>query len=334
MKKHLNQKGDKYYYHLDNGRSAGQRKSTGIFTYVQPIFPEQIEHNKQAVKQLKQFTAKQPTTDFLAYYRDYIQLNRRANNRHLEGCYNQLELFCNYMKLPFSLVTQNFCKRFRRFLLDKYTGETPGNYYTRFKTVISAAVNDNLFLKNPTEHVKSKRNPSKTTKKHLEADEYKKLLNTSFTEAPHIRNAFLFSCYTGLRWVDIKRLSWQQYDYKKQIITIIQAKTGHPVIIKLHPIAIDIINNLNNRNKLMFKLPSADKANILLKEYITAAGIRKHITWHCARLSFSILLQDNNVPLADVAYLMGHRSTEHVHKTYKRHRPKDQSKAIAVLPNI
>jgi hypothetical protein len=63
------------------------------------------------------------------------------------------------------------------------------------------------------------------------------------------------------------------------------------------------------------------------------AGIDKHITWSCVRLSFSILLQDKNVHDATVAYLMGYTTTEQVRKNSKRHRPKDQRETISHLPN-
>ena len=61
--------------------------------------------------------------------------------------------------------------------------------------------------------------------------------------------------------------------------------------------------------------------------------IEKKISWSCARLTFSILLQDKSVDDATVAYLMGHKTTEQVRKTYKRHRPKDKRETIAKLPN-
>jgi hypothetical protein len=66
---------------------------------------------------------------------------------------------------------------------------------------------------------------------------------------------------------------------------------------------------------------------------MTAAGIAKHITWSCARLSFSILLKDKLVDDPTIAYLMGHTTTEQVQKIYKRHRPKDQTAAIDLLPS-
>ena len=82
----------------------------------------------------------------------------------------------------------------------------------------------------------------------------------------------------------------------------------------------------------MFDLPTANGANKVLGEWIKRAGIEKDITWSCARLSYSILLQDTNVDSASVAYLLGHATTKQVERTYKRHRPKDQTEAISKLP--
>lgn len=331
--KRYNRKKDKLYYSTDEGRNKGQRKSTGIFIYTNPANVDQHQHNILAETQLKHYKKTKYKIDFIQYYHQYIILNKRPNNRHLECSLNQFLNFINKNNIPFAEISENLCKRFRRYLLDKYTGETPGNYYTRFKTVISAATSDGYLKSNPTEKLKSKRKPSIKLKQHLEEYEYRSLLKTSSPDQ-HIRNGFLFSCYTGLRWVDLKQLKWHQYNNKTLILNIIQAKTGHPVNINLHQIAQKILEQQpkGQPNTPIFKLPTADKANRLLKIWVQDAGINKHITWSCARLSFSIILQDNNVPLADVAYLMGHSSTEHVHKTYKRHRPKDQKEALAKLP--
>jgi integrase len=70
----------------------------------------------------------------------------------------------------------------------------------------------------------------------------------------------------------------------------------------------------------------------MLKKWCRNAKIENHITWHCARLSFSILLQDENADAATVALLLGHTSTKYVLQTYKRHRLKDQQHVINRLP--
>jgi len=61
--------------------------------------------------------------------------------------------------------------------------------------------------------------------------------------------------------------------------------------------------------------------------------VGKHITWSCARLSLSILLQDKQVDLATVALILDQTTTKYVHKTYKRHRLREHSDVIALLPD-
>ena len=116
--------------------------------------------------------------------------------------------------------------------------------------------------------VNSKTNPSKTLKENLEVDEYIKLLNTPcLNEA--VKDAFIFSCYTGLRFVDAKLLGWDDIKEGRLTTRIIQHKTGLPVVLTLHPIALAI---LEKRRKLanhaiagkMFILPSHDGCNKIL----------------------------------------------------------------------
>jgi integrase len=242
--------------------------------------------------------------------------------------FNQFKLFVGSDFIPPIDITENFCKRFRQYLLDKYNGETPGNYYSRFKWVVSAAKSDGYFINNPTEKIVAKSNPSTTLKENLEVEDYLQLLNTPCLNE-EIQAAFLFSCYTGLRWIDVKKMEWK--DIEDGILTtrIIQAKTGRLITLSLHEIAKGILERQKTKaektsdaNLKVFTLSHQDGCNKALEKWIQSAGIKKHITWSCARLSFSILLQDRNVDDATVAYLMGHTTTEQVRKTYKRHRPK------------
>ena len=353
--KRLNRSGDKIVFYYDFGRTEGHRHSTGIFIYKNPKDQIQKNHNKEAltlleVKKSQLILAQQATgtafipshkfkKNFLEYYQEYIEQNKRNGNRHLSNSLKQFKLFVKSDFIAPIDITENFCKRFRQFLLDKFTGETPAGYYARFKWVVNAATSDGYFIKNPTENVFAKSNPSSKLKENLEVDEYKTLLNTP-CKNEEVKAAFIFSCYTGLRWVDVKNLQWS--DIKNGILTtrIIQAKTGRPVTLTLHEVAKSILENQKakasmsfKRNKYVFYLPTANGANKVLGTWVKSAGIFKEITWSCARLSFSILLQDRNVDDATVAYLMGHTTTAQVRKTYKRHRPKDQSETIKQLPS-
>jgi len=112
----------------------------------------------------------------------------------------------------------------------------------------------------------------------------------------------------------------------------LQQKTGVPATIDLHPVAQELLRlkrndlpahfrkNLRSKeaNPFIFQLPTANGAKKILGVWARKAGIPKHLTWHSARLSFSILLQDANVDPATIALLLGHTSTKYVNETYKR----------------
>jgi len=349
--KRANKSGEKITFYYDFGRGPGQRPTTGIFIYSKPKNQIQKNHNKEALalletKKSQLIIEKQAIgsafipshrfkTNFLEYYQEYVNQNKRKANRHLSNSLIQFKLFVGVDFISLIEITENFCKRFRQYLMDKYTGETPAGYYARFKWVVNAAASDGYFQKNPMTSVFAKPNPSLRLKENLEVDEYLLLLNTPCLNE-QVKSAFIFCCYTGLRWVDVKGLKWT--DIQDGILTtrIIQAKTGRPVVLNLHPIAQSTLEKQklkSSRDKHVFSLPSADGANKVLGTWVKAAGISKPITWSCARLSFSILLQDRHVDDATVAYLMGHSSTDQVRKTYKRHRPKNQMETIKQLPS-
>lgn len=346
-------KGDKFTFYYDFGRGPGQRPSTGIFIYSKPKNQTQKNHNKEALVLLEikksQIILENQSIgtsfipshkfkeNFLEYFEEYVKLNTRKGNRHLKSSLIHFKAFLNKDFIPPIEITENFCKRFRQYLLDRFTGETPLNYFSRFKWVVNSATSDGYFHKNPVETVYSKTNPSTRLKENLESEEYIKLIETPCLNE-EVKNAFLFSCYTGLRWVDVKKLEWG--DIKENLLTtrIIQAKTGQPVTLTLHNIAKSILDcqreksSISSPKKIIFNLPTANGANKTLTQWINNVGINKYITWSCARLSFSILLQDKNVDEATVAYLMGHTTTQQVRNTYKRHRPKNLAETIVKLP--
>jgi hypothetical protein len=100
---------EKVWYSLEWGRSAGQRRSTGIFTWVKPKNQVEKNHNKEALAILEskrsQLVLDQQSissayipkhkikSNFLDYYSEYIKLNRKAGNRHLETSLRCLQKF-------------------------------------------------------------------------------------------------------------------------------------------------------------------------------------------------------------------------------------------------
>lgn len=345
--------GKKIYYTLEWGKKAGQRLATGIYTYTNPINRIQVGYNKEAFRQVEIQKAKlllewqslgtsilskqKYAPNFLEFYADYVTQNKQQGNRHLASSYHHFNAFLSSPYLSPADVTEDLAKRFRKYLLDRFNGETPANYFSRFKQVLRAATQQGYFRVNPCEYLSAKANKNKMPKNHLEAEEYIRLLRTPCLNE-EVRDAFIFCCYTGLRWCDVGALDWKEVQNTKVII-ITQVKTLVENMITLHPVAQAILNKRKTIFKYfmpsgrIFHLPTANGANKVLSQWCNSAGIKKHITWHSARLSCSILLQDSNIDPATVSLLLGHTSTKYVNQTYRRYRPKDLSVVINQLPN-
>lgn len=268
--------------------------------------------------------------NFLDYYTEYIKTNSRIGNRHLANSLTSLKKFTGKDFISPIDINENFCERFRKFLLDNFNGETPANYFSRFKRVLDAARKDGYFRVSPAEGLASKSKGNKRVKDILDSNEYLKLMNTPCLNH-EVRKAFVFSLYTGFRWADVKPLSWENI-IRDEMVQIVQKKTGEKLDLPLHPIARKILGD--RKSGLIFKLPTADGANKILGNWCDDAGLCKHITWHCARHSFSVLLQEKGTDIATVAGMLGHTSTKYVHKTYKRYKKNNALEAISKLPAL
>ena len=266
--------------------------------------------------------------NFLDYYAEFVNNNKITGNRHLENSFRSFKKFLSGRAYISPLeITEELCERFRNYLLKQYNGETPASYFHRFKRTLQAAKKQGYFRDNPAADIKASTSKNKRIKNILSEQEYLMLMNTPCLNF-EVKKAFVFSLYTGLRWVDVKSLQWN--DIVEGDLILLQKKTGVILEILLHKIALEIIGK--RKAGRVFTLPTQDGANKVLKHWCEDAGLSKHITWHCARHSFSVLLQIKGTDIATVAGMLGHTSTKYVQQTYKRYIKEEAAKAILNLP--
>jgi hypothetical protein len=175
--------GKKIRYSLEWGRNSGQRISTGIFTYVKPANQIEKTHNKEAKAILEtkrsQLVIERQTinsgyipqhkykNNFFDCYQEFVDRNKTSTNRHLEG---SLAHFKKFLKTDYFApidITENVCQRFRKYLLEKFNGSTPLNYFNRFKQVMHAASKEGYFRNNPAGDVAAKSNKNFKRKENL-----------------------------------------------------------------------------------------------------------------------------------------------------------------------
>lgn len=126
------------------------------------------------------------------------------------------------------------------------------------------------------------------------AEELRKLCKTDCL-VPILKNAFLFSCLTGLRWSDINKLVWKEVVYseaeKQHKIHFTQKKTKR---VEYHPIN-DAAHKLlgkrgNDDDRVFVGVKYSAWHNLRLAQWVMDAGINKKITFHCARHTYATLL--------------------------------------------
>ena len=132
-----------------------------------------------------------------------------------------------------------------------------------------------------------------------------------------IRDIFLFSCYTGLSYSDVEKLTAAEVttgiDGEKWIMTT-RTKTDTATRVPLLPPSLAILSKYEGRPDLLYSgrlLPvvSNQRMNGYLKELADQCGIQKTLTFHCARHTFATTVTlTNGVPIETVGKMLGHKS--------------------------
>ncbi|WP_299528871.1 site-specific integrase [Ulvibacterium sp.] len=155
----------------------------------------------------------------------------------------------------------------------------------------------------------------KNERGYLTERELRSIEETSFMTIglQRVKDIFLFSCYTGLSYIDIKGLRPDQIllgiDGNQWIHTK-RTKTNEPVKIPMLPKAKEIIGKYREEmihTGELLPVYSNQKTNQILKEIAKACGIHKNITFHVARHTFATTVTlSNGVPIETVSKLLGH----------------------------
>lgn len=190
---------------------------------------------------------------------------------------------------------------------NKLSQNTKKAYFELLKSILNQAEMRDYIRKSPALGVSNIRGVS-IFKEFLTVEEIKLLLMTK-CDNENVRNAFLFSCLTGVRACDLMKLKSSdinEWGVMKQF-TIIQEKTKEKVIVPIPVIAFQFFGSF--LGKKLFKLPSVGCRNKLIKTWMTKAGINKHVTFNCARHSFAMILATEGFSEYEIKKGLGHKTS-------------------------
>jgi integrase len=218
-------------------------------------------------------------------------------------------------------------------------------HHARLKAVLNDAISrGELVNKN---YSKFKLSFPSSNREYLNKDELTRINSLDFSHnkpLDAVRDIFMFSCYTGLRFCDAMELSLEDIMMinDEQHIRVDQIKTNERREIPLLTPAIGIINKYNSAHFRLIKhkiLPSYSnqRVNIYLKVIAAQAGINKNLTHHIARHTCATtILLDNNVPIEVVSHWLGHTNikTTQIYAKISHTKLQNQSQRLNKIINI
>jgi integrase/recombinase XerD len=246
----------------------------------------------------------------------------------IEKAYNTLKSFKSTLnilkkfndKLAFGdLISYSTIQQFDLWL-SKTRGNSVGGRFTvhkNLKCIIRTAIKKGFMTseQNPYRFFKIKAAIGK--REFLTIREVTKLMRLEIPEKNgfhnRVRDLFLFSCFTGLRFSDVMNLRWSNVNLEKKSLTIEMKKTKKVITIPMVPQAIEIVNRYG---KHTIKVGSAkvlpqmtnQVVNRELKELMKLLNIEKDISFHSARHSFASNLIEAKTNILYVKDLLGHSS--------------------------
>ena len=220
--------------------------------------------------------------------------------------------------IAFSDITEEFGREYKVYLKRyKNFGASQTNHcLCGLNRLVYLAVDHEIIRANPLEELEyEKKPPSK--RMHISRTELKQLLELKLpANAPLkelARRAFIFSCFTGLAYVDTQLLyphHIRRTADNRRYIRINRKKTKVESFIPLHPIAEQILDlyNTTDDTQPVFPLPSRDMMWFEIHELGVIIGRKENLSYHQARHSFGSFLISEGICTESIAKMMGHAS--------------------------
>ncbi|MFI5137162.1 MAG: site-specific integrase [Sphingobacteriales bacterium] len=275
-----------------------------------PIFEE---HNRQIAALVGKEYAKGTLNRYqtsLKHTKEFINWKYKVNDIDIRGIDHEF-----IMSYDFYLRSERNC-----------ANNSTVKYLKNFKKIILICLANGWLDKDP--FIKYKPKVKEVTRDYLTIEELELMINKQFVSnrIVQVRDIFVFCCYTGLAYADVKKLKRNEItiglDGQKWIFTSRQ-KTDTASRIPLLPTALQIMKKYEDhpecydQGKLLPVL-SNQKMNSYLKEIADVCGINKELTFHIARHTFATTVTlANGVSIESVSKMLGHtniRTTQHYAK--------------------
>lgn len=316
-----------------------RREFLKLYLHKNPNTVEERTHNKDTFKlaevikskrdvQLKnkEFGFKDNVTlniNFILFYKsivsDYYNSGSKSNYSSWEASLKHFENFSGGTVLSNNL-TLDYIKKYRAYLLNaksmrnskinkNLSKNTASSYFKNFIAVLKIAFKQNLIEKNlaeDAEYIKEE----ETHREYLTEEEISLLWKTEI-KIEKVKYMAIFSALSGLRFVDINNLYWENIFNDKHQGYYISLREEKTKSIKNHPIsdtAYNILKTQKTNTGLIFRGIQYSQITRPLKDWIKESKIKKKISFHNFRHSYATLQLANGTDIYTVSKLLGHKN--------------------------
>ena len=210
------------------------------------------------------------------------------------------------------------------------------NYLGCLRNALNMAVREDVIADNPIMKLSAqdKVKAPESQREYLTTEEVQKLEETD-SPYPHIKQAFLFACYTGLRCSDVRSITWGKIvkDGEKYRLHTVMFKTKRPFYIPLSKKAMQWMPERGDKtdDELIFEnIPVQVNTKLYLQPWLDKAGITKPITFHCSRHTFGTMMLTLGADIYTTSKLMGHTKVE-VTQMYAKIINKKKDDAVSLI---
>ncbi|MCX6234631.1 MAG: site-specific integrase [Bacteroidetes bacterium] len=215
-------------------------------------------------------------------------------------------------ELLFNDLNHSFIQAYYGYLIsDQLNNENTANKSLRvLRVILNKAINQGMVKEN----VFNKFRLGKTTSNRQALTRHELLNLEELYESgklprskSNVLKYFLFACFTGLRYQDLRDLRFNQIS--ENILTVVMHKTKDQVRIPLISQSLKLIDHSPSfTNQKVFKVLTGQATNRYLKDIISGAKISKEISFHCARHSFATIGIDLGIPIDVIGKILGHKN--------------------------
>ena len=251
--------------------------------------------------------------DWMRYYSGQKKKNGQSDafSKQIDKAIRHLLLYKGD-KVTMREVDKAYCMGFLDYLNAlNMANVTTAGYFRCLNCALNLAVKEEILPYNPITKISSDQRIKipESTREYLTVDEVKTLIAADcINEAT--KRAYLFSCFCGLRYSDIKALTWGDVllDGEQYRVKIVMVKTQKTLYLPLSKEALRWMPERGDAKdtEKVFSLPSQCYLNVVLRTWAANSGITKHVTFHTARHTFATLELTAGAELYTVSKLLGH----------------------------